>query len=82
MIRDGAYKGVELAGKDGMVCRLHRENGLLVFALNGVTLRLDENQGECFVSFLADMTADMPQYDHVDFEFRDIAVDLAVRVDR
>ena len=80
-IKEGIYKGVELAGKDGMVCRLHRENGLLVFALNGVTLRLDENQDECFAVFLADMTADVLRYDHIDLEFRDLGIDLAVRVE-
>ena len=81
-IKEGTYKGVELAGKDRKVCRVGREGGLLVFVIGDVTLRLDENQDECFVSFLADMTADAPQYDHVDLEFRDAGVDLAVRVER
>ena len=81
-IKDGSYKGVELAGKDGKVCHVRCEGGLLVFGMESVTLRLDEIQDECLVSFLTDMTADAPQYDHVDFEFRDTAVDLAVRVER
>ena len=81
-IKEGSCKGVELAGKDKKMCRVGREGGLLVFVIGDVTLRLDENQDECFVSFLADMTADAPQYDHVDLEFRDAGVDLAVRVER
>ena len=81
-IKEGTYKGVELAGKDGKVCRIGCEGGLLVFAIGDVTLRLDENQDEWFVSFLADMTADAPQYDHIDLEFRDAGVDLTVRVER
>ena len=81
-IKEGSCKGVELAGKDKKVCRVGREGGLLVFVVGDVTLRLDENQDEWFVSFLADMTADAPQYDHSDLEFRDAGVDLTVRVER
>ena len=80
-IKEGSCKGVELAGKDGMVCRIGREGGLVVFVIGDLTLRLDENQDGCFVSFLADMTADAPQYDHIDLEFRDAGMDLAVRVE-
>ncbi len=53
----------------------------MAFVLEGVTLHLDENQDECFGSFLADMTADAPRYDHMDFEFRDVGIDIAVRVE-
>ena len=81
-IKEGGCKGVELAGKDKKVCRVGREGGLLVFVIGDLTLRLDENQDGCFVSFLADMTADVPQYDHIDLEFRDAGMDLAVRVER
>ena len=80
-IKEGSCKGVELAGKDKKVCRVGRESGLLVFVIGDVTLRLDEDQDGCFVSFLADMTADAPQYDHIDLEFRDAGMDLAVRVE-
>ena len=73
---------MELAGKDKKVCRVGCEGGLLVFVIGDVTLRLDENQNEWFVSFLADMTADAPRYDHIDLEFRDARVDLMVRVER
>ncbi|MBQ4112412.1 MAG: hypothetical protein IJD38_06425 [Clostridia bacterium] len=79
-IKDGSSKGVELAGKDGKVCRVGREGGLLVFVIGDLTLRLDEDQDGCFVSFLADMTADAPRYDHIDLEFRDAGIDVAVRV--
>ena len=81
-IKEGSCKVVELAGKDKKVCRVGREGGLLVFVVGDVTLRLDENQDEWFVSFLADMTADAPQYDHIDLEFRDAGVDLTVRMER
>ena len=81
-IKEGGCKGVELAGKDKKVCRVGREGGLLVFVIGDLTLRLDEDQDGCFVSFLADMTADVPQYDHIDLEFRDAGMDLAVRVER
>ena len=81
-IKEGSYKGVELAGKGGKVCRVGCEGGLLVFVIGDVTLRLDENQDEWFISFLADMTADAPRYDHIDLEFRDEGMDLAVRVER
>ena len=81
-IKEGICKGVELAGKDRKVCRIGCEGGLLVFVIEDVTLRLDENQDECFISFLADMTADAPRYDHIDLEFRDVGVDLTVRVER
>lgn len=81
-IKEGSCKGVELAGKDKKVCRVGREGGLLVFVIGDLTLRLDEDQDGCFVSFLADMTADMPRYDHIDLEFRDAGTDLAVRVVR
>ena len=81
-IKEGSCKGVELAGKDGKVCRIGREGGLLVFVIGDLTLRLDENQDGCFASFLADMTADVPRYDHIDLEFRDAGMDLAVRVER
>ena len=81
-IKEGTCKGVELAGKDKKVCRVGREGGLLVFVIGDLTLRLDENQDEWFVSFLADMTADAPRYDHIDLEFRDAGVDLTVRVER
>lgn len=80
-VKNGDCKGVELAGKDGKVCRLRREGGLLAFVLDDVTLRLDENQDECLTVFLANMTADTPRYDHIDLEFRDAGVDLAVRVE-
>ena len=79
-IKEGGCKGVELAGKDKKVCRVGREGGLLVFVIGDLTLRLDEDQDGRFVSFLADMTADAPQYDHIDLEFRDAGMDLAVRV--
>lgn len=81
-IKEGSYKGVELVGKDGKICRIGREGGLLVFVIGDLTLRLDEDQDGCFVSFLADMTADAPRYDHIDLEFRDARVDLTVRVER
>ena len=81
-IKEGGCKGVELAEKDKKVCRVGREGGLLVFVIGDLTLRLDENQDGCFVSFLADMTADAPRYDHIDLEFRDAGMDLAVRVER
>lgn len=81
-IKEGSCKGVELAGKDKKVCRIGREGGLLVFVSGDLTLRLDEDQDGCFVSFLADMTADAPRYDHIDLEFRDAGVDLTVRVER
>ena len=81
-IKEGSYKGVELAGKDKKVCLVGCEGGLLIFVIGDVTLRLDENQDEWFVSFLADMIADAPQYDHIDLEFRDAGVDLTVRVER
>ena len=81
-IKEGSCKGVELAGKDKKVCRVGREGGLLVFVIGDLTLRLDEDQDGCFVSFLADMTADAPRYDHIDLEFRDAGTDLAVRVVR
>ena len=81
-IKEGSCKGVELAGKDKKVCRVGREGGLLVFVIGDVTLRMDEDQDEWFDSFLADMTADAPRYDHIDLEFRDAGVDLAVRVER
>ena len=81
-IKEGSYKGVELVGKDGKMCRIGCEGGLLVFVIGDVTLRLDENQDEWFVSFLADMTADAPRYDHIYLEFRDAGVDLTVRVER
>lgn len=81
-IKEGSCKGVELAGKDKKVCRVGREGGLLVFVIGDLTLRLDEDQDGCFVSFLADMTADAPRYDHMDLEFRDAGMDLAVRVVR
>ena len=80
-IKEGTYKGMELAGKDKKVCRVGREGGLLVFVIGDVTLRLDEDQDGCFVSFLADMTADALRYDHIDLEFRDAGIDLAVRVE-
>ena len=80
-IKEGSYKGVELAGKDKKVCLVGCEGGLVVFVIGDVTLRLDENQDEWFVSFLADMTADAPRYDHIDLEFRDEGIDLAVRVE-
>lgn len=80
-IKEGGCKGVELAGKDKKVCRVGREGGLLVFVIGDLTLRLDEDQDGCFVSFLADMTADAPRYDHIDLEFRDAGMDLAVRVE-
>lgn len=80
-IKEGSCKGVELAGKDKKVCRVGREGGLLVFVIGDLTLRLDEDQDGCFVSFLADMTADAPRYDHMDLEFRDAGMDLAVRVE-
>lgn len=80
-IKEGSCKGVELAGKDKKVCRVGREGGLLVFVIGDLTLRLDEDQDECFVSFLADMTADAPRYDHIDLEFRDAGTDVAVRVE-
>ncbi len=80
-IKEGSCKGVELAGKDKKVCRVGREGGLLVFVIGDLTLRLDEDQDECFVSFLADMTSDAPRYDHIDLEFRDAGIDLAVRVE-
>ena len=80
-IKEGSCKGMELAGKDKKVCRVGREGGLVVFVIGDLTLRLDENQDGRFVSFLADMTADAPRYDHIDLEFRDAAVDLAVRVE-
>ena len=79
-IKEGSCKGVELAGKDGKVCRLRCDDGVLAFVLENETLRLDANQDECFVSFLADMTADAPRYDHIDLEFRDAGIDVAVRV--
>ena len=81
-IKEGGCKGVELAGKDKKVCRVGREGGLLVFVIGDLTLRLDEDQDGRFVSFLADMTADAPRYDHIDLEFRDAGMDLAVRVER
>jgi hypothetical protein len=81
-IKEGSYKGVELVGKDGKICRIGCEGGLLVFVIGDVTLRLDENQDECFISFLTDMTADAPRYDHIDLEFRAVGVDLTVRVER
>ena len=81
-IKEGSCKGVELAGKDKKVCRVGREGGLLIFVIGDVTLRLDEDQDEWFVSFLADMTADAPRYDHIDLEFRDAGGDLTVRVER
>ncbi|MBP3571644.1 MAG: hypothetical protein J6M42_06755 [Clostridia bacterium] len=81
-IKEGSCKGVELAGKDKKVCRVGREGGLLVFVIGDLTLRLDEDQDGCFVSFLADMTADAPRYDHIDLEFRDAGTDVAVRVVR
>ncbi len=81
-IKEGSCKGVELAGKDKKVCRVGREGGLLAFVIGDLTLRLDEDQDGCFVSFLADMTADAPRYDHIDLEFRDAEMDLAVRVVR
>ena len=80
-IKEGSCKGVELAGKDKKVCRVGREGGLLIFVIGDLTLRLDEDQDGRFVSFLADMTADAPQYDHIDLEFRDAGMDLAVRVE-
>ena len=80
--KEGSCKGVELAGKDQSVCRVSCEGGLLVFVIGDLTLRLDEDQDGCFVSFLADMTADAPRYDHIDLEFRDAGVDLTVRVER
>ena len=80
-IKDGSSKGVELAGKDGKVCRLRCEDGLFVFVLENETLRLDENQDECFSVFLANMTADAPLYDHIDLGFRDAGIDVAVRVE-
>ena len=81
-IKEGSCKGVELVGKDKKVCRVGREGGLLIFVIGDVTLRLDEDQDEWFVSFLADMTADAPRYDHIDLEFRDAGGDLTVRVER
>ena len=81
-IKEGSCKGVELAGKDKKMCRVGREGGLLVFVIGDLTLRLDEDQDGCFVSFLADMTADAPRYDHIDMEFRDAGMDLAVRMVR
>ena len=81
-VKEGSFKGVELAGKDKKVCRVGREGGLLVFVIGDLTLRLDEDQDGCFVSFLADMTADAPRYDHIDLEFRDAGTDVAVRVER
>ena len=81
-IKEGSCKGVELAGKDKKVCRVGREGGLLAFVIGDLTLRLDEDQDGCFVSFLADMTADAPRYDHIDLEFRDAGGDLTVRVER
>ena len=81
-IKEGSCKGVELAGKDKKVCRVGHEGGLLVFVIGDLTLRLDEDQDGCFVSFLADMTADAPRYDHIDLEFRDTGTDVAVRVER
>ena len=80
-IKEGSCKSVELAGKDGKVCRLRCEDGLLVFVLENETLRLDENQDECFSVFLADMTVDAPLYDHIDLGFRDAGIDVAVRVE-
>ena len=81
-IKEGSCKGVELAGKDKKVCRVGHEGGLLVFVIGDLTLRLDEDQDGRFVSFLADMTADAPRYDHIDLEFRDAGIDVAVRVVR
>ena len=81
-IKEGSCKGVELAGKDKKMCRVGREGCLLVFVIGDSTLRLDEDQDGCFVSFLADMTADAPRYDHIDLDFRDAGVDLMVRVER
>ena len=81
-VKEGSFKGVELAGKDKKVCRVGREGGLLVFVIGDLTLRLDEDQDGCFVSFLADMTAAAPRYDHIDLEFRDAGTDVAVRVER
>ena len=80
-IKEGIYKGVELVGKDKKVCRIGCEGGLLAFMIGDLTLRLDENQDECFAVFLADMTADVLRYDHIDLEFRDLGIDLAVRVE-
>ena len=80
-IKEGSCKGVELAGKDKKVCCVGCEGGLLVFVIGDVTLRLNENHDECFRSFLADMTADAPAYDHIDLEIRDVGIDLTVRVE-
>ena len=81
-IKEGSYRGVELAGKDSRVCRVSCEGGLLVFAFSDVTLRLDENQDEVFRQFLGDMTAAAPIYDHIDLEIRTARgrYDLTVRV--
>ncbi len=81
-LKNGSCKGVELTGKDKQVCHVCLEGGLLAFVMKGVTLQLDEIQAECFGSFLADMTADEPRYDHIDFEFRDVGIDISVRVVR
>ncbi len=81
-IKEGSYKGVELSGKDKKVCRVRLEGGLLVFVIEDVTVRLNENHDECFRSFLADMTADAPAYDHIDLELRDVGIGLTVRVER
>ena len=81
-IKEGSCKGVELAGKDKKVCLVGCEGGLLVFVIGDVTLGLDATQDEWFISLLADMTADARRYDHIELEFRDAGVDLAVRVER
>ncbi len=81
-IKEGSYKGVELAGKDKKVCCVRLEGGLLAFVIEDVTLRLNENHDEVFCSFLADMTADAPDYNHIDLEIRDVGIDLTVRVER
>ena len=81
-IKDGSYKGVELAETDKKVCRICCQDGLLTFVFADVTMRLNENDDEVFRLFLADMTADVPRYDHIDLEIRDVGIDLTVRVER
>ena len=82
-IKDGSYKGVELAEKDKSVCRVSCEDGLLALAFSDVILRLNENQDEIFRLFLTDMTATAPLYDHIDLEIptAEGRCDLTVRVE-
>lgn len=80
-IKNGRCKGVELIAQDCKAWGMIRSEGdLLALVIEDVTLRLNENDDEYFRSFLADMTADAPRYDHIDLEFRDAGIDLAVRV--